>query len=108
MVGFRNATSTALTVTDWWTDGEQQIAFGRGDRGFVVVNRSAVPLERKLTTSMPGGTYCDVLSGAPRPDGSCGGTRIEVHPDGTLDAHVAPLSALAIHAGSRVSVEAGP
>jgi alpha-amylase len=108
MVGFRNATSASLTVTDWWTDGEQQIAFGRGDRGFVVVNRSAESLERTLTTSMGAGTYCDVLSGAPRPDGSCDGTRVEVHPDGTLVVSVAPLSALAIHAGSLVSSRAGP
>ena len=37
MVAFRNATR-GQPVSDWWDNGNDAIAFGRGDRGFVAIN----------------------------------------------------------------------
>jgi alpha-amylase len=87
MVAFRNATDGA-PVTDWWTDGDQQIAFGRGARGFVIINRSDRVLERAFATSLPDGTYCDATRDGCVP--------IEVR-TGTVRARVGSNEALAIH-----------
>lgn len=90
MVGFRNATSGAA-VTDWWDNGDDAIAFGRGDRGFVVINGEGGTLDRTFQTSLPGGDYCDVHSGA----------TVTVGGDGRFTASVGAGRALALHAGAR-------
>jgi len=96
MVGFRNATASVPAVTDFWTDGEQRIAFGRGGRGFVVLNRSTVPFQRTFRTTMAPGKYCDVVRGRAA-NGACS-IKVEVRADGTFDVDVPALSAVAIHA----------
>jgi alpha-amylase len=48
MAGFRAATQTAQTVDHWWDNGGNQIAFGRGGLGFVVINRGERPLQERL------------------------------------------------------------
>ena len=63
MVAFRKATAASTSVTDWWDDGANQIAFGRGNLGFVVINREDTPLTRSFATQMAEGRYCDVVSG---------------------------------------------
>src|SRR5690606_7253205 len=70
MVGFHDATH-GEPVTDWWDD-TRQIAFGRGDAGFVVVNKAEEPREGTWSTSLAPGTYCDVAAG-PMVDGACAG-----------------------------------
>ena len=62
MMAFRKATAAALDVTDFWTNGANQVAFGRGALGFVVLNREDAALDQSLQTSLPAGTYCNVLS----------------------------------------------
>ncbi|MFD5317235.1 alpha-amylase family protein [Streptomyces sp. NPDC127098] len=62
MVAFRNATS-GQPVTDWWDNGNDAIAFGRGDRGFVAINHEGSALTRTYQTSLAPGTYCDVQTG---------------------------------------------
>ncbi len=37
MVGFRN-TARGQSVTDWWDNGGDRIAFGRGSRAYVAIN----------------------------------------------------------------------
>jgi alpha-amylase len=105
MVGFRNATHDSPEVTNWWAnpaDGNQ-IAFGRGAAGFVVINRSESPLAETLTTSLPAGTYCDVTSGDPLADGSaCTGRTVEVAADGSITIELPPMQAVAVHAGARL------
>jgi len=98
MVGFHNAT-VGVPVVDWWED-TRQIAFGRGDVGFVVVNNDDVAYAGEWTTSLPAGTYCDVVT-APMVDGSCAGATIEIGDDGTFAAEVDALSALALHVLAR-------
>ncbi|MCA6095267.1 alpha-amylase family protein [Streptomyces sp. SCA3-4] len=90
MVGFRNAVR-GTAVTDWWDNGYQAVAFGRGDKGYVVLNHEGFALSRAFQTSLPGGDYCDVQSGR----------RVTVDATGRFTATVAPDTALALHAGAR-------
>ena len=62
MVGWRAAVGDA-PVVDTWAEGDA-LAFGRGERGFVVVNTGEEPLTATLRTSLPDGRYCDVLAGS--------------------------------------------
>jgi alpha-amylase len=104
MVGFRNYTWSHAEVTDWWDDGNSAIAFGRGDRGFVIINREEAELKNAFKTSMPAGSYCDVTRGGLKADGKgCTGPTVQVDASGQLTATVPALSAVAIHGGAKVS-----
>ncbi|MGW7351134.1 alpha-amylase family glycosyl hydrolase [Streptomyces sp. NPDC054784] len=96
MVGFRNAVGDA-ELTDWWAEGGA-LAFSRGDRGFVALNAGDGELRRTFTTSLPGGTYCNVAKAAP---GDCAGDTVTVADDGTVEAAVPAKGALALHADAR-------
>jgi alpha-amylase len=92
MVGFREATASARTVDQWWSDGPDRVAFSRGDRGLVVINRSKQALEANIPTSLLPGSYCNVLvAGACQP--------VVVGSDGQAAVVVPPMQALAIHVG---------
>lgn len=95
MVGFRNAVDDA-GVVQWWDNGNNQIAFGRGSRGYVVVNKEGGTLSRTFQTSLPAGRYCDVQTGLPTSSG-CSGTVVTVGSDGRFTASVPGSSALALH-----------
>jgi alpha-amylase len=99
MVSFRKATAGAPSVTDWWDDGSNQIAFGRGKLGFVVINRETAPLTRTFQTELAGGEYCDVVGGS-LVSGSCTGAKIAVGPDGAAPITVPANGAVAIHVGA--------
>ncbi|MFJ9677247.1 carbohydrate-binding module family 20 domain-containing protein [Streptomyces sp. NPDC101194] len=62
MVGFRN-TARGESVTDWWDNGGDQIAFGRGSKAYVAINHEGSSLTRTFQTSLPAGDYCDIQSG---------------------------------------------
>lgn len=113
MVGFRNAVGTA-PLTDWWSDGSNQIAFGRGDRGFVVINRSNAPLTRTFQTQLPPGTYCNVIQSSPLAQGtgctvpagaevgSTASTALVVDQKNQVTLWIAGMDAVALHVGARV------
>lgn len=104
MVGFRNATLANWQVTDWWDNGQNQIAFGRGNKGFVVINKEGASLSRAFHTSLPAGSYCDVISGDFAPaTGACAGTAITVDASGNATITVAAYSAAAIHVGAVIT-----
>ncbi|MGW3657994.1 carbohydrate-binding module family 20 domain-containing protein [Streptomyces sp. NPDC005151] len=62
MVGFRN-TARGEAVTNWWDNGGDQIAFGRGAKAYVAINHESSSLTRTFQTSLPTGDYCDIQSG---------------------------------------------
>ncbi|KAG6855228.1 Alpha-amylase 1 [Tephrocybe sp. NHM501043] len=72
MVGFRNNVGSAA-ITNWVSPQSQQIAFGRGALGFVAINNADSAWTATFTTSLPAGSYCDVISGKSS-SGSCTGT----------------------------------
>ena len=66
MVAFRNYTGKHQedwTVTHWWDNGNNRIAFGRNGEGFVVINKEDGTLNEKLSTGLPAGSYCDIMKG---------------------------------------------
>jgi alpha-amylase len=101
MIGFRKATAGVQSVTDWWDDGSNQIAFGRGDLGFVVINRETAALTQSFQTELKSGTYCDVVGGA-LVAGACSGASVTVDSAGSARITVPPNGAFAIHAGAMV------
>lgn len=103
MVGFHNHTARNFFVSDWWTNNNNQIAFGRGDAGFVVINREEAELSQTFQTSMAPGVYCNVIEGELTADGAaCTGPTLTVDEQGQLVVTVAGMSAAAIHVGARV------
>lgn len=104
MVGFHNYTASNFYVSDWWDNGYDQIAFGRGDAGFVVINRSANPLNQTFQTSMAAGQYCDVVHGELTPDGAgCTGPIVTVNGAGQIvSLSVDGIDAAAIHGGAKI------
>jgi len=102
MVGFRNQVGDE-PVLDWWSDGADQIAFGRGAAGFAVFNRRGESLTRTFQTSLPAGTYCDVAAGDFAAQ-TCTGPRYTVDEVGRFTATVDPDGMIAIHAGAELRV----
>ncbi|MEU6065769.1 MULTISPECIES: alpha-amylase [Streptomyces] len=88
MVAFRNATR-GQAVRDWWDNGYQAIAFGRGNKGYVAINHEASALTRTYQTSLPAGTYCNVQNN----------TTVTVNSSGQFTATLGSNTALAIYAG---------
>jgi alpha-amylase len=100
---FRNATADNFEVTDWWSNGNNQIAFGRSDKGFVAINKEDNTLYATLPTSMAQGTYCNVLKGELSADGSrCSGETVTVNADGSVNLNVSAWDAVAIHHEARI------
>ncbi|MFF2655311.1 alpha-amylase family protein [Streptomyces sp. NPDC058045] len=96
MVGFHNATA-GTGVGDWWDNGSDAIAFGRGDKGFVALNGGGGELSRTFATSLPAGTYCNVAEAAPH---ACEGHTVQVADDGSVTATVPSKGALALYPGA--------
>lgn len=90
MVGFRNA-ARGQAVTDWWDNGGDQIAFGRGSKAYVAINYTGSSLSRTFQTSLPAGGYCDVQSG----------NGVTVNGSGQFTATLGANTAVALHAGAR-------
>jgi alpha-amylase len=85
LVQFRNNTDRAFYVSDWWSDGHNQIAFGRGPLGFVVINASNTVLRGPFKTQLKPGSYCNILT-------NCN-SKHKVSSAGQLYVDVAPFSA---------------
>ncbi len=105
MVGFRNATLDQFRVTNWWDNGNNQIAFGRGGLGFVAINReNNASLNRTLQTGMPEGTYCDVINADyDQASQSCNGAIINVDANGFANFNINRFKASAIHVNAKVN-----
>ncbi|MFD5630309.1 alpha-amylase family protein [Streptomyces sp. NPDC127072] len=88
MVAFRNSTR-GEAVTNWWDNGADAIAFGRGSKGFVAINHESSSLSRTYQTSLAAGTYCNVQSN----------TTVSVNSSGQLTATLGANTALAVYSG---------
>ncbi|CAM5405553.1 Alpha-amylase OS=Streptomyces fumanus OX=67302 GN=GCM10018772_00600 PE=3 SV=1 [Streptomyces fumanus] len=88
MVAFRNAVR-GEAVTNWWDNGGDAIAFGRGGKGFVAINHESGSLTRTYQTSLAAGTYCDVQSNR----------TVTVNGSGQFTATLGSNTALALYTG---------
>ena len=100
LVGFHNA-AHGTGVTNWWSNGGNQIAFGRGANAYAVFNRGG-SLTRTFSTSLPAGTYCDVANGDVSGQ-TCTGTAYTVDASGRFTATVPANGMLALHINARTS-----
>ncbi|MBT2441479.1 alpha amylase C-terminal domain-containing protein [Streptomyces sp. ISL-36] len=96
MVGFRNA-ARGTSVTNWWDNGNNAIAFGRGAKAFVAINHEGSSLSRTFQTSLPAGTYCDVQSN----------TGVTVNSAGQFTATLAANTAVALHVNAKTCGSGG-
>lgn len=102
MVGFRNAVK-GTQVENFWSGNDKQIAFCRGNKGFVAFTIGG-ELKGKLKACVPPGSYCDVISGEVQ-SGKCTGKVVKVAADGTAEIDVPANDEngiLAIHVGSKI------
>ncbi|WP_299530794.1 carbohydrate-binding module family 20 domain-containing protein [uncultured Streptomyces sp.] len=90
MVAFRN-TARGEAVSNWWDNGGDQIAFGRGAKAYVAINHEGSALTRTFQTSLPAGAYCDVQTG----------NAVTVNSSGQFTATLGADTALALHVNAR-------
>lgn len=99
MIGFRN-TVKGEQLKGWWDNDGNQIAFSRGSRGFVAFNIESTNMNQVIQTSLPPGTYCDVITG--KSSGNvCTGKAVWVGADGKVLVQLAVNRMLAIHVNVR-------
>ncbi|KAF8596149.1 alpha-amylase-domain-containing protein [Ceratobasidium sp. AG-I] len=104
LVKWRNGVSG--TVNNWVSGTSQQIAFGRGSTGFVVINNADSAWSTTFTTPLAAASYCDMVSGAAGSSGTCTGASYTVS-GGKLTVTVAARSSIALFTGATGSGSSG-
>ena len=100
MVSFRHVTA-GTDVNHWWDNGNNAIAFSRGDKGFVALNNEATALPvTTIATGLAPGVYCDLLTGG-LVAGNCAGTSVVVDATGSVQLGLPMRSAIAIDAATK-------
>nr|XP_034178282.1 alpha-amylase-like [Osmia lignaria] len=104
MARFRNAVR-GTGVNNWWDNNSNQIAFCRGNAGFIAINGDRSDLRATLHTCLPAGQYCDVISGN-LVNGRCTGKVVNVQGNGSAQIEIRQGEddgVLAIHKGAKVA-----
>jgi alpha-amylase len=101
LVGLRN-TAAGAAVTNWWSNGSTQIAFGRSGKAYVAFNRDGGSLSRTFQTDLPAGTYCDVAN-ADVSGTACTGAAYTVDSAGRFAATVPPGGMIALQVNARTT-----
>ena len=86
MANFRNVVGFEQ-VKNWWDNGNNQIAFSRGSKGFIAINNEDYQMNMSLQSGLPSGQYCDIISGN-KVNGQCTGKVITVNGDGTVNLSI--------------------
>ncbi|KAJ7632218.1 glycoside hydrolase superfamily [Roridomyces roridus] len=102
MVAFRNAVGCA-PLTNVTKGTSQQIAFGRGSIGFLLINNDVKAWTSVWNTSLPAGTYCDIIHDTTLDPNVCNGPAYVITDSGLLSASVLPGDALALFTPSPTS-----
>lgn len=96
------------SITSWWDNGKNQIAFSRGSKAFVVFNLDNYDMKNVIIgTSMKEGLYCDIISGTKTSETSCSGELLEVKYDGSVSVYLSkddPNGVIAIHVGQEIQL----
>lgn len=103
MVDFRNVVK-GTKITNWWDNGRNQIAFCRGDAGFIAFNGETSQFSGSFQTDLPPGKYCDIISGT-NVNGICSGLTLVVDASKVVQIYnweSTEEGVLAIHIGARV------
>jgi alpha-amylase len=100
MVAFRHEVA-GTDLDHWWDNGADAIAFSRGDKGFVAINRESSQVTATVPTGMAPGTYCDVITGG-RSGAACAGASVVVDASGAVALTLAANSAVAVLASTKL------
>jgi alpha-amylase len=103
MVRFRKQMAGTST-NQWWSNGKNQLAFARSDKGYVVVNKERSFMDQWLFTGLPGGRYCNMIKGGIHKDGrKCQeGKPIEVKNDGWANFQIDSEDAVVLSVDERL------
>lgn len=100
MVAFYNKVGTAA-LANWTQGNNNQIAYGRGNVGYVIINNGDAAWAKTFTTGLADGKYCDVYSGK-KSGTTCTGKTVTVK-SGKLTGYSVPgHTAVAIHTGAKL------
>jgi len=99
MVGWRNATQSVTTVSDFTSTAANIIGFHRGSLGWVGINASGSASTATYPTGLADGTYCDVITGGATSSG-CAGASVTVS-GGTASVTIPANSAVGIDVNAR-------
>ena len=108
MVKFRSA-AHGQAQQNWVTGNANQIAFGRGNVGFVALNNTTAAWTRSFYTGLPAGTYCNVVHGLKNAGGTaCASDSVTVDASGNASITVAAdggatVPAVAIYTGQTIT-----
>lgn len=112
MVAFRAATSGQ--GADYFTNGTvNQIAFGRGAKGFVAINNDYAAWNATLQTALPAGTYCNVVHGVLNAAGTaCTSDSVTVGSNGVISVSIpanggSVVPAVALHINQKIGGSGG-
>lgn len=104
MVKFKNVVGNS-TIGNWADNGQNQIAFCRGNLGFIAFNNElSLNFKANLQTCVPPGTYCDIINGE-RLNGQCTGEKIMVDANGKADIAIpweSEIPIVAFHVDSKL------
>jgi hypothetical protein len=77
-------------VTQWQDDNDNNIAFSRGNKGFLAINNTDKPKNVSYKTDLPDGEYCNVYASR-----KCSST-VTVN-GGKVETTIPAYSAIALH-----------
>ena len=112
MVKFRSA-AHGQAQQNWVTGNANQIAFGRGNVGFVALNNTTAAWSRSFYTGLPAGTYCNIVHGVKNAGGTaCASDSVTVDASGNASITVAAdggstVPAVAIYTGQTITGSGG-
>jgi alpha-amylase len=99
MVAWHNlALTDDAAVANWTADGNDLIAFSRGDVAWIAINNGGSAETDTFPTGLPDGSYCDIVADT-YSDGTCSGAGIVVA-DGQATVTVPADGSVAIDADS--------
>lgn len=108
MVKFRSTTA-GQTIDNFVHGTPNQIAFSRGNKGFLAINNEFTAWNATVQTGMPAGTYCNVVQGQlTTTQTGCTGGSVLVNSRGQSTLKIAAnggsvVPAVAIHANQKVN-----
>lgn len=92
MIAFRKIVA-GTAITNWWDNGANAVAFSRGTKGFVAINREATTITATIPTALAPGRYCEVISACT--------TTITVDSTGKVQLTLPANTAIATHLAAK-------
>ncbi|KAM0749003.1 glycoside hydrolase [Meredithblackwellia eburnea MCA 4105] len=102
MVAFHNAV-VGTAQNNVYSASSNQISFGRGKVGHVAINYAGTPWVASLETSMPDGSYCDIIHDTDPSFTSCKSATSVLVKSGILTVTIPPYDAVAIVVGDGIT-----